>query len=270
MRKKSWKLIGLVATAGIMLAGCLGPGYHLVTPTLKNGTATPGLWHTFGGNNCYWARLDGNGTVLASASSPSGPRYVQIISGDTWFRTVNCLSWAQADGPFDRRVGVTGGTFGNGDFRVGHDIGSGTYIASQPVGCYWARLSGFSGAQSDVIQSNVGSGEAEIAPTDVGFSSTGCGTWSLTSSQVSQTITFAALPSRSKSTQSPFTVSATASSGLAVSFTTTTPSVCTSSGTYGSNITLIATGTCTVSASQAGNGFYNAAPSVNQSFTVTA
>jgi hypothetical protein len=269
MRKKSWKLIGLVATAGIMLAGCLSPGYHLVTPTLRNGTATPGLWHTFGGNNCYWARLDGNGTVLASASSPSGPRYVQIESGDTWFRSVNCLSWAQADGPFDRRVGVTGGTFGNGDFRVGHDIGSGTYIASQPVGCYWARLSGFSGAPSDVIQSNVGSGEAEIAPTDVGFSSTGCGTWTLTSSQISQTITFAALANKPH-TEPPFTVTATASSGLVVTFSTTTPGVCASGGTNGSLITVLSVGgQCTVRASQAGNAFYNAAPNVDQSFNVT-
>ncbi len=28
MRKKSWKLVGLVATAGIVLAGCLGQGTH--------------------------------------------------------------------------------------------------------------------------------------------------------------------------------------------------------------------------------------------------
>ncbi len=69
--------------------------------------------------------------------------------------------------------------------------------------------------------------------------------------------------------QSPFTVSATASSGLAVTFSTTTPSVCTSSGTNGSTITLIARGTCTVRASQAGNATYNAATSVNRSFTVS-
>ena len=265
MRKKSWKLIGLVATAGIVLAGCLGQGYHLVTPTLKNNTATPGLWHTFGGNGCYWARLDGNGTVLGGESSTSGPRYAQVKSGDTWFRTTNCVTWVQADGPFDRRVGVNGSTFGNGDFRVGKDIGSGTYIASQPVGCYWARLSGFGGQQSDILESHVGSGEAEIAPSDAGFSSTGCGTWTFTSSNLSQTITFGTLPTRTLA-QSPFLVNASASSGLAVTFSTTTPLICTSSG---STITLIQTGTCTVRASQAGNATYNAAPNVDQSFTVT-
>ena len=147
MRKKSWKLIGLVAIAAITLAGCLAPGYHLVTPTLRNGTAMAGLWHTFGGNNCYWARLDGNGTVLGrrelDVGAPLRPDQVRrhlVPDGELSSRG------SQADGPFDRRMGVTGSTFGNGDFRVGQDIGSGTYTASQPVGCYWARLSGFSGA----------------------------------------------------------------------------------------------------------------------------
>ncbi len=65
------------------------------------------------------------------------------------------------------------------------------------------------------------------------------------------------------------TVSATASSGLTVSFTTTTPTVCTSGGTNGKTITLVAVGTCTVKADQAGNVSFNAAPSVSQSFAVT-
>jgi hypothetical protein len=268
MRKKSWKPIGLVAIAGIVLAGCLAPGYHLVTPTLRNNTAVAGLWHTFGGNGCYWARLNGNGSVLGSEASPSGPRYAQIKTGDTWFRTTNCVTWVQADGPFDRRVGVNGSTFGNGDFRVGKDIGPGTYTASQSVGCSWARLSGFSGQPSDVIESNVGSGQASTAPGDAGFSSTGCGTWTFTSSKVGQTITFGALGNRGEGES--FTVSATASSALTVEFSTTTPSVCTWGGTNGTMITVFHTaGTCTVRASQAGNATYNPAPNVDQSFSVS-
>ena len=214
MRRKSWKLVGLVAVAGIVLAGCLNQGTHLVTPKLKNNTAVAGLWHTFGGNGCYWARLNGAGTVLASAASQSGPRYVEIKSGDSWFRTSSCVLWTQADGPFDRRVGVNAnGTFGNGDFRIGKDIPSGTYIASSPQDCSWQRLSGFSGEPADVIESNLGSGEVDIAPGDVGFRSTGCGTWTFTTSKLSQTITFGTLANRTLA-QSPFAVSATASSGL--------------------------------------------------------
>ena len=64
-------------------------------------------------------------------------------------------------------------------------------------------------------------------------------------------------------------MSATASSGLAVTFTTTTAAVCTAGGVNGATIKLITAGTCTVKASQAGNSVYNAAPAVSRSFTVS-
>ena len=61
------------------------------------------------------------------------------------------------------------------------------------------------------------------------------------------------------------TLSATASSGLAVSFASTTTGVCTVSGTTAS---FVAAGTCTIQATQAGNGTYAPATPVSQSFTV--
>jgi hypothetical protein len=60
-------------------------------------------------------------------------------------------------------------------------------------------------------------------------------------------------------------VSATASSGLAVSFNSGTPSVC---SVFGSTVTILAVGTCTINANQPGNAAYNAAPQVSQSFNV--
>jgi hypothetical protein len=65
----------------------------------------------------------------------------------------------------------------------------------------------------------------------------------------------------------PLTLSATATSGLAVTFTSTTTGVCTVSGT---TATFVATGTCTIDANQAGNSTYAAAAMVPQSFTVNA
>jgi hypothetical protein len=61
------------------------------------------------------------------------------------------------------------------------------------------------------------------------------------------------------------TVSASASSGLSVSFSSLTPGVCSVSGT---TVTLLTGGTCTVRASQAGNATYGAAPDVDRSFTI--
>lgn len=79
-----------------------------------------------------------------------------------------------------------------------------------------------------------------------------------------QTISFNALPDKQLG-DPPFALNATASSGLPVSFTEITPLICTvNSG----QVTLVSTGTCTVQATQAGNGSFNPAPPVAQSFAV--
>ena len=66
------------------------------------------------------------------------------------------------------------------------------------------------------------------------------------------------------------TVSATGgASGNAVTFTSTTPTVCTVSGTNCNTITGVAAGTCTIAADQAGNANYVAAAQVTQSITVS-
>jgi hypothetical protein len=87
----------------------------------------------------------------------------------------------------------------------------------------------------------------------------------VTSGLLSQTITFGALSSKTLGTP-PFTVSATASSGLPVTFSSLTTAVCTVSG---SMVTLVAAGTCTIRASQAGNTTYAPASSVDQTLSVT-
>jgi hypothetical protein len=79
-----------------------------------------------------------------------------------------------------------------------------------------------------------------------------------------QTITFATIPAQISGIS--IALTATASSGLAVSFASTTPSVCAVSG---NTATLIAVGTCTLVASQAGGGVYGPAKSVSQTFMVT-
>src|SRR4029079_18844378 len=61
---------------------------------------------------------------------------------------------------------------------------------------------------------------------------------------------------------------ATASSGLAVTFAVAAGSagVCSVSG---STVSIVGAGTCVITANQAGNGTYQAAPQVQQSFTVS-
>ncbi|GIJ44489.1 hypothetical protein Val02_13750 [Virgisporangium aliadipatigenens] len=101
-------------------------------------------------------------------------------------------------------------------------------------------------------------------------------TQSFVISLAAQTITFDA-PADTKVDEGPVTVSATAGSGLPVTFSSSTTAVCElqpsmaapaspSTGT----VILKKLGTCTISADQAGNGTYAAAPKVTQSFQVTA
>jgi hypothetical protein len=84
-----------------------------------------------------------------------------------------------------------------------------------------------------------------------------------------QTITFATLTDRVYNTPD-FTVAATASSTLAVTYTSTTPTICTV--TSGGLVDMLIPGTCTITAAQAGGTAggksYAAAPPVSRSFTV--
>ena len=83
-----------------------------------------------------------------------------------------------------------------------------------------------------------------------------------------QTISFPAIADTTLAA-SPVTPSASASSSEAVTFTTTTPGVCTSGGANGASISLVGTGTCTVRASQGGNATWNPATPVDRSFVIT-
>jgi uncharacterized repeat protein (TIGR01451 family) len=88
----------------------------------------------------------------------------------------------------------------------------------------------------------------------------------VTAAPLSQTITFAQ-PADTRVDQGPVSLSASASSGLAASFTSNDTSVCTVSG---SSVTLVATGTCSITASQAGGGTFSSAADVTRTFRVTA
>ncbi len=80
-----------------------------------------------------------------------------------------------------------------------------------------------------------------------------------------QTITYAQPANQMLSTGT-LTVAPTTSSGLTVSLASTTTSVCTVSGFV---ITFVTTGTCSTTASQAGDSTYSAATDVTRSFTIS-
>jgi hypothetical protein len=81
----------------------------------------------------------------------------------------------------------------------------------------------------------------------------------------SQTISFSS--PGNQSVGGPLTLAATSNSGLPVTYTSLTPTVCTVSG---NTVNLLGAGTCTITADQSGDGTYGSASTVTQSFTVAA
>src|SRR6185369_534840 len=92
----------------------------------------------------------------------------------------------------------------------------------------------------------------------------GSASGTLTIAKANQTITFGSLPARTYG-NTPFSPGAVASSGLAISYTSSNPAVATISGT---TVTITGVGTTTITASQSGDGNYNAAVAVPQTLTV--
>lgn len=85
-----------------------------------------------------------------------------------------------------------------------------------------------------------------------------------TVTKIDQTITFGTLAAKTYGNTS-FTLGATASSGLTVTYVSSNTSVATISG---NTVTIVGAGSTTITASQAGDATYNAATSVDQSLTV--
>lgn len=137
-----------------------------------------------------------------------------------------------------------------------------------------------SGTLPDGLTLNTTTGEISGTPTtagapSVGVTATNAGGTSApatlnftiaSASGQSQTITFGALSSKTYG-DATFDLTATASSGLEVGYTSSNTSVATVTG---STVTIVGAGSADITASQSGNGTYNPATSVIQSLTVVS
>jgi hypothetical protein len=120
---------------------------------------------------------------------------------------------------------------------------------------------------SGFVVTFVSAGNCSLTASQAGGSNYSAATnvvrsFAITSSQV---ITFAQ-PSDQLLSATSIALAPTANSGLTVSLTSTTTSICTVSGFV---VTLVATGNCSLTASQAGNSTYLAATNVVRSFAIT-
>src|ERR1043165_7959028 len=139
--------------------------------------------------------------------------------------------------------------------------GDGTAPAAGPVADNGSGGFNVTGSHNHAVAGSYAV-SVQIADTDENFANANA---NATVAKQDQTITFGALSNKTFGDQ-PFTVSATATSGLAVSFSAS--GNCTSGGTNGSTITINGAGSCTGTAPQPGDSKFNAASSVQQSFQI--
>ena len=219
----------------------------------------------------YFPTVSNGGQVVAWHSDAAN-----VVPGDTGFWDVFAWQDPSPPTPPDAPTNATA-TAGDGQATLtwtaptsdGDSPLTGYTVTASPGG----QTATVSGDLTTAIVTGVTNGTAYTftvkATNAVGTGPASAPSNSVTpSAKANQTITFGNLANRTM-LQSPFTVTATASSGLPASFSTTTPTVCTSSGTNGQTITLVGAGTCTVKADQVGNASFNPAPSVSRSFTVS-
>src|SRR5207249_5065033 len=147
-------------------------------------------------------------------------------------------------------------TFGDVDFNVSATASSGLSVS-------------FGAAGNCTIAGNTvhltGAGSCTITASQPGNANYNAATnvpQSFNISKANQTITFGALANKTFGDPD-FNVSATASSGLSVSFTAT--GNCTIGG---NTVHITGAGSCTITASQPGNANFNAATDVPQTFTI--
>lgn len=139
----------------------------------------PGTYRSAGGDGCYWERESGfSGSVndILANDNATGPAVVTIAPSDKGFKSTNCARWVASPAPVTKAATAP---FGQGTYVVGVDIAPGTWRASGGANCYWARIADFSGSVDSILANDNATGSAivQIAPTDKGFTSRGCGTW---------------------------------------------------------------------------------------------
>lgn len=150
-------------------------GSHVVGTDVKPGTYR---LRTAPSGSCYYSRVSGFSgelnEILANENT-SYPAVVTIKEADKGFISTRCGRWSEDIS----RITASMTTFENGIFIVGTDIEPGTYKSTAASGCYYSRLSGFSGDMSEIIANNNTDTATvvTIAKTDKGFKSSRCGTW---------------------------------------------------------------------------------------------
>jgi PKD repeat protein len=213
------------------------------------------------------------GTPLGKA--PDGAKYNQVINGHLyWYQQ----EWSNQGHQCLQRLTFTGeeskATF-TSTVAVGDQVKFDASGSTAGVGVHYDWQFNDSGAPTAPVETTAetvshtfpANGTYTVALTVFTADGTSIGTDRRVEVKTPQTIKFTTVaPSAAIVGGAGYAVAATASSKLAVSFSSPTPAVC---AVAGSTVSFLGAGTCTVDANQAGNAEYLAAPQRHQSFAVS-
>jgi hypothetical protein len=251
-------------------------GYNSVAPSISS-TLTANA--TYGQAFSYSIVASGSPTSYAASSLPNGLSVnstTGVITGSptqvgdfnvsisatnsvgTDTKTL-VLSVAKANQTISFNA-LTSRSFGDESFILNGTASSGLSLIYSSSNTNVATISGNTltivGAGTTTITASQAGNEDYNAATNV--------LRDLVVNKANQTITFNTLPDRND-TDGSFTLGATTSSGLPITYVSSNENVVSISG---NTATIVAPGTTTITASQAGNDNYNAAVSVNRDQTI--
>jgi hypothetical protein len=246
-----------VAKAGQAITfGALSNQTYGAAPFTLSATASSGLAVTFSVTSGP-ATVSGNTVTLTGAGSVT-VKATQGGNGSYLAAPAVSQSFTVAPNQAITFGALPGQTYGVAPFVISASASSGLPVS-------FSVTSGPATVSGSTV-TVTGAGTVKIQATQAGdasYSAAAPVTQSFSVAKAGQAITFGTLSNQTYGA-APFTLSASASSGLPVSFSVTSGPAAIS----GSTVTITGTGSVTIKATQTGNGNYLAAPAVSQSFTV--
>lgn len=234
-------------------------GYHY----LNNARATSGLPLTYTSSNPAVATISGDKAIIVGAGTTT---ITATQAGNATYEAASPVSAILTVSKADQEIGgltdmqsvATDGAFFINEAYCNSGLPI-TFTSSNPA---VATVSGN-------MVTLVGAGTITITATQAGDNKYKAATpvsVKLIVTKANQSITNL-YDMEDAMTNKSFTLGATASSGLTVTYTSSNPAVAKVSG---NKVTFVSTGVTTITATQAGNGKYNAATPVSASLTVNA
>jgi hypothetical protein len=236
--------VGGTTTASVTATSSLAVSLSITTPNICSisGSSVTGL---AAGTCIVTANQAGNATYSAAT------QVTQSITVNKVSQTVGAISFLPTT------LAVGGMTAASATATSGLAV---TFSSTAPTICSvsGSRVTGLA-AGICIVAADQGGNATYSASPQV--------TQSIVVNKVSQSIGTISFSPTILTVGSTTTASATATSGLAVTFSSSaTPTICSISG---STVTGLATGTCTIAANQSGDGTYSAASQVTQNLTVS-